>query len=153
MGFFDQLSKKAAETVQGAKDKTSKISSEMKLKSRFAEGKDKISLLYIEIGKEIYSNYTKGEEKITDSITGKCKEISNINDELRQINKELLAVRDIKICPSCGSQVPTNSEFCPKCGVKQVEVVEDVKKEAKEAEVVEVKDADTSEEKEEKKED
>ena len=51
MGFFDQIGKKAVETVQGAKDKTSKLSTEMKLKSQFADKKDKIILLYNEIGK------------------------------------------------------------------------------------------------------
>ena len=51
MGFFDQISKKAAETMQSAKDKTNKISSEMKLKSQFSEKKNRVSEIYYEIGK------------------------------------------------------------------------------------------------------
>lgn len=150
MGFFDQLGKKAAETVQGAKDKTAKISNEMKLKSKFSEKKDRISVLYVEIGKEIYSGYTKEEEKITETVKAKCKEISEINEELKNINKELLALKDIKVCSNCGGQVPVSSEFCPKCGAKQVEVVSEAKSDATETEVVEVKDTEKSEKEENK---
>lgn len=139
MGFFDQLSKKAAETVQGAKEKTSKISNEMKLKSQFSDKKDRIVVLYNEIGKEIYSNYTKGIENVTEEIKEKCKEISNINEELKAINTELLALKNIKICSSCGAQVPVNSEFCSKCGVKQVIVVESAPENA--TEVIKVEES------------
>ena len=142
MGFFDQLSKKAAETVQGAKEKTSKISNEMKLKSQFSDKKDRIVVLYNEIGKEIYSNYTKGIENITEEIKEKCKEISNINEELKTINTELLALKNIKICSSCGAQVPANSEFCSKCGVKQVTVVESAPQSA--TEVTKVEETETT---------
>ena len=132
MGFFDQISKKAAETVQGAKEKTSKFSSEMKLKSQFSDKKDRITVLYNEIGKEIYSNYTKGIENITETISNKCKEISNINEELKDINNQILSLKNIKICSSCGAQVMATSEFCPKCGTKQVTVVENAPQNATE---------------------
>ncbi|MBR2289516.1 MAG: zinc-ribbon domain-containing protein [Clostridia bacterium] len=124
MGFLDQLGKKASDTMQTAKDKTNKLSSEMKLKSQFAEKKDRITVLYSEIGKEAYNNYTKGINEITDVISGKLKEISDINEALKGINKELLALKGIKVCPSCGEQIPAGSEFCPKCGNKVVEVTD-----------------------------
>jgi len=140
MGFFDELTKKAAETVQGAKDKTNKLSNEVKLKSKVSDKKDRISVLYVEIGKEIYSNYEKGIENNTEAITSKCKEIVSINEELGELNKQLLALKDIKICSSCGAQVQVNSEFCPKCGVKQVTVVNSVHQNA---EVTDVKVSET----------
>ena len=139
MGFFDQLSKKASDTMQSAKDKTNKISTEMKLKSQFSEKKDRITVLYSEIGKEVYSNYTKGIKENSDVINEKLKEISDINEELKVINKELLALKGIKVCPSCGGQISVGSEFCPKCGNKVIEVAEAAPDTAKEAEVVEEK--------------
>ena len=123
MGFFDQIGKKAAETVQGAKDKTNKISNEMKLKSKLSEKKDRISLLHVEIGMEVHENFAKGIQNITESIISKCQEIDSIKNEINNINADLLALKDLKICQSCGSQVSTTSEFCPKCGAKQVAVV------------------------------
>jgi len=136
MGFLDQLSKKASDTMQTAKDKTNKISSEMKLKSQFSEKKERINTLYSEIGKEIYSNYTKGINEIPESVSQKAKEIADINEELKGINKEILALKGIKICTSCGGQIPVGSEFCPKCGSKVVEVAEKAPETATNAEVV-----------------
>ena len=135
MGFFDELGKKAAETMQGAKDKTAKFSNEMKLKSKLSERKDKITLLNVDIGKEVYSNYTKDMPFDTENIKNKCKEIM-------EINKELLALKDVKICTSCGGQVPVNSEFCPKCGEKQIKVTVNVNDGAKETEVVKVENVE-----------
>jgi len=124
MGFFDQLSKKASETMQGAKDKTNKISTEMKLKSKLSEKKDRINSLYSQIGQEVYVNYTNGSELISESISDKCKEIKELNEEMKSINAEILALKNIRVCPHCGAQVEANSEFCPKCGKKQDEAVE-----------------------------
>ena len=146
MGFFDQLSKKASDTMQSAKDKTNKISSEMKLKSQFSDKKDRITVLYSEIGKEVYNNFVKGINENTDVVTEKLKEISSINEELKGINKELLNLRGIKVCPSCGEQIPTGSDFCPKCGNKVVEVAESAPETAKEAEVTEEPKSEESKE-------
>lgn len=145
MGFFDQLSKKASDTMQSAKDKTNKISAEMKLKSQFSDKKDRITVLYSEIGKEVYSNYLKDINENTDVITEKLKEIANINEELKGINKELLALKGVRVCPSCGGQIPVGSEFCPKCGNKVVEVAENAPKNATPVEA-EIKEPETSEE-------
>ena len=137
MGFFDQISKKAAETMQTAKDKTSKISSEMKLKSQFSEKKNKINSLYAEIGKEVYSNFTKGIENTNETITIKCKEITGINDELKGINEELLKLSDMMVCTNCGEKIAANSEFCPKCGTKVVAISQTVPETAVETKVEE----------------
>lgn len=123
--------------MQSAKEKTSKISSEMKLKSQFSDKKDRIIVLYSEIGKEVYSNYVKGINENTESISAKLKEITDINEELRGINKEILALKGVKICSSCGSQIPVGSEFCPKCGNKVVEVTDKAPEEAKSVETQE----------------
>ncbi len=133
MGFLDQLGKKAVETVQGAKDKTTKISSEMKLKSQISEKEDRVFILYSEMGKEVYSNYEKGIENNTESIISKIKEISEIKDELKRLNDNLLALKDIKVCISCGEKVPADADYCPKCGVKQVVIVNNAPESAKEA--------------------
>ena len=137
MGFFDQLSKKASDTMQSAREKTSKISEEMKLKSKFSDKKDRITVLYSEIGKEVYSDYLKGITENSESVSGKLKEISDINEELKDINKKILELKGTKICPSCGGQIPSGSDFCPKCGNKVVEVAKETPTDAVPAEVIE----------------
>jgi len=122
MGFFEQLGKKASDTMQSAKEKTNKFSAEMKLKSQLSEKKEKVNALYCEIGKEIYNNYLKGITEVSDLVAGKTKEITALEEEIQSVNTELLAIKGIRICPNCGGQINTGSDFCPKCGNKVVEV-------------------------------
>lgn len=126
MGFFDEFGKKFSNTMKSAKDKTNKFSSEMKLKSKISEKQDKITVLYSEIGKEIYSNYLKGITSNTDIINEKLKNISNINEELKKINKEILSIKGIKVCAICGGEIPVDAEYCPKCGNKIIEITDKV---------------------------
>lgn len=135
MGFFDKLSEKASSTMQSAKEKTSKISAEMKLKSQLSDKKDRIAVLYSEIGKEVYNNSLKGINENSDIVLEKTKEISTLNEEINAINVELLTLKGIRICASCGEQIPVGSGFCPKCGSKIVEVTSEAPEAAKEAEV------------------
>lgn len=123
MGFFDQLGKKASDTMQSAKDKTSKLSAELKLKSQLADRKDRINVLYSEIGKEVYSDYQKGINENSQVVLEKLKEITETNERIEEINKEILKIKGVRICTSCGGQIPVGSDFCPKCGNKVVEVV------------------------------
>ena len=124
MGFFEQLGKKASDTMQSAKEKTNKFSAEMKLKSQLSDKKEKLTTLYCEIGKEVYNSYLKGITEVSNAVSEKAKEITTLEEEMQSINTELLAIKGIKICPNCGAQVTTGSEFCPKCGSKMSEVVE-----------------------------
>ena len=124
MGFFEQLGKKASDTMQSAKEKTNKFSAEMKLKSQLSEKKEKINAIYCEIGKAVHENFLKGITEVSDVISGKSNEISALDKEIQDLNAQLLAVKGIKICPNCGGQINVGSEFCPKCGKKVVEVAE-----------------------------
>ena len=54
MDFFNKLGKKTSEAYQTAKEKTTKLSGEIKLKSKISDYKDKIDCEYREIGKIVY---------------------------------------------------------------------------------------------------
>ncbi len=143
MGFFNDLGKKASEAYNVTKEKTTKLSGELKLKGKINECKNKIEDLQLEIGKIIYTEYkngTKGEND--EEISVKCEEISNLE-------------KDIKKCVSCNAELSLEMEFCSKCGTKQpkvekvevqTETVEDAT-EVTDVEVTEVKEEiQTSEE-------
>lgn len=152
MDFFNKLSKKTNEVYQGAKEKTVKISEEIKLKNKINEMKDSIKKEYLEIGKEVYAKISNGEDASKEEITPRCEEISRLNEEIEKLEANILALKNIKKCANCGAELEANAEFCSKCGTAQpkaeevkVEVTEeptDVEK----AEVTEVKDAEESEE-------
>ena len=153
MDFFNKLSKKTNEVYKGAKEKTVKISEEIKLKNKISEMKDKIKKEYLEIGKEVYAKISNGEEPSKDDITPRCEEISRLNEEIEKLETNILALKNIKKCVSCGAELEANAEFCSKCGASQpkiekveVEVAEEEPAEAEEAEVTEVKDAEENKE-------
>lgn len=144
MNFFDKLSKKASETYQLTKEKTSKISEELKLRNKINEAKGKIEDLYEELGKGIYNEYKTSEKY---EVETKCEEISNLEDQIAKLKMEILSIKDMKKCISCNEEIEMKDEYCSKCGAKQPEIEEKVEikeepEDAKEAEVVEVKDAE-----------
>ena len=75
MDFLKKIKEKANETYKFTKEKTTKISEELKFKNKINENKDKIEQLYIEIGKCVYKEF-KTEEKC-DVLNEKMEEIAN----------------------------------------------------------------------------
>jgi hypothetical protein len=158
MEFFNKLSKKASETYQITKEKTSQISGELKLKNKISETKLQIQEDYTEIGKLVYAAHKKGEEVSKDEVTPKCEEIARLEVEIEKAETEILALKKIKKCVGCGAELEEKDEFCSKCGKEQpkiekveVEVKDEVSNEAKEAEVTDVKDVESAETKSENK--
>ena len=152
MDFFNKLGKKTNEVYQGAKEKTVKLSEEIKLKNKINDLKEKINKEYLEIGKAVYEKMKNGEDASKEEIIPRCDEISRLSEEAERLHANILALKNIKKCVSCGAELEYKAEFCSKCGTAQpkveeekVEVAEEPS-EAKEAEVTEVKDAEDSKE-------
>ena len=123
MGFFNDLGKKASEAYNVTKEKTTKISGELKQKAKINECKNKIEEIEVEIGILYYEDYKaglKGEKN--DEITAKCEEITKLEEEIKKAEEEILAIKDIKKCVECGAELNINVEFCSKCGAKQPEI-------------------------------
>ena len=142
MDFFNKLGKKASETYQATKEKASNLSDELKLRGKISDQKDIIEKLYKEIGKTVYEDVKDVKDVSRNAVVSKCDDISKAKDEIAKLETEILAVKKIKKCAECGTELDINAEYCSKCGkeqpkVEKVEVVEEPK-EAKDAEVSEV---------------
>lgn len=148
MEFFDKLSKKASETYKFTKDKTTKISGELKLKGKINDLKSKIEDVYKEIGKIVYEELKSGTDVSKEEVNAKCEEIKSMQEEIEKLNIEILKIKNIKKCINCGAELELDVKFCSKCGKEQPEEVKDIEVKAEEpanaepAEVVEVKNAD-----------
>ena len=44
-----------------------------------------------------------------------CGEIGKANQELEQIRTDLQLLKQIKVCPSCGSENSSDARFCSQC--------------------------------------
>ena len=124
MDFFNNLGKKASEALKTTKEKTTKISGELKLKSKITDYKSKITDLKKEIGSIIYEEF-KNESKLgeNEEIAKKCGEIAELETNIKLAEEEILALKDIKKCISCGAELSIDMEYCSKCGTKQPEIV------------------------------
>ena len=146
MDFFNKLGKKASQTYQATKEKATNISDELKLRGKISEQKDKIEKLFKEIGETVYNEVKDEKDVSREAIVEKCDEISKAKDEISKLESEILAVKKMKKCTNCGTELDIKAEFCSKCGKEQpkVEKVE-IKTEpvqAENAEVVEVADVE-----------
>lgn len=125
MGFFDNLSKKATETYKNTTDKTSRMAREMKLKSYINENKNKIEKVYTEIGRKVHEMYVRGTtEEIREYIKPELDEIDAITKKIDNMNNEIRAINNIKLCDKCFAEIGLNAKFCPQCGAVQEEKVE-----------------------------
>lgn len=144
MEFFNKLGKKASQTYQATKEKATNLSDELKLKGKISEKKEKMEKLYKEIGEIVFNEVKDGKDASRDVILPKCDEISKIKDEISKLEAEILAVKKMKKCTNCGTEMDINAEFCSKCGKEQPKVEKiEIKEEptqAENAEVVEVTD-------------
>jgi len=149
MGFFNDLGKKASEAYNVTKEKTSKLSGELKLKGKINEFKNKIEDIEFEIGKIVYAEFKTGtKDQNEEEIKAKCEEIVGLENDIKKAEEDILALKDIKKCVSCGAEISKDMEFCSKCGTKQPEiekveeVVEETVTEEKEEETKTEEDAD-----------
>lgn len=53
-------------------------------------------------------------------------QIDTTLEELKDLNKQLLTIRGMKLCAGCGHEIPVNMAFCPNCGTKQPEMAQPV---------------------------
>jgi ribosomal protein L40E len=122
MGFFDNLSKKATETYKNTTDKTNRMAREMKLKSYIGENKNKIERIYTEIGRKVYEKHNEGKiGEIEEYIKPELDEIAEVTRKIENMNSEIRAINNLKLCDKCFAEIGLDSKFCPKCGAKQEE--------------------------------
>ena len=114
MGFLDKV-KGAA---QDAKEKTNEIIEVNKVNKQIGQQEDSIKEAYVLMGKQVYSDFTNGEE-LTPELKEKCEGIVSAKETIDELKNKILILKNIKVCPSCKTEMPLDIAFCPKCGTKQ----------------------------------
>lgn len=136
MEFLDKLGKKASEAYKITADKTGKLAKETKLKFKIGDLRTKISDLYEEIGKKVYEAHIREDEEEKDGIKEElkslCVKIDVLSDEIEDLLKQCLELKDRKQCKNCYTEMDKEYEYCPKCGAKQDEMSENKQEESEE---------------------
>ena len=120
MDFFDKLGKKASDTYKVTADKTGKLAREAKLRIKMNEDKAEINALYKQIGKKVYEKHVIDDIiNIKEELEEECTKIDILSQEIENILKEILMLKDKKKCQSCFEQIDKDAQYCPRCGTKQ----------------------------------
>ncbi len=119
MDFFDKLGEKATQTYKVTAEKTGKLAREAKLRIKMNEDKVEINELYKQIGKKVYEKHVIDDIiNIKEELEEECTKIDILSQEIENMLKEILMLRDKKQCPSCFEQIDKEAQYCPKCGTK-----------------------------------
>jgi hypothetical protein len=130
---LSKIAKSVGDSAVTVAKKSGEVVEITKLNASISAENDKIKILYEEIGEEVYAKYKQGETVI-DAMLGKCEEIQQISQNLDCIKQRILEIKDIKLCPGCGSKIEYSVLFCPMCGEKQpIQAPKPTKEELEEA--------------------
>lgn len=120
---FEGFSKITKGIGQGAKAATKMAGDTMeitKFRKDIAANRADIDKLYLEIGKNVYEKY-RASTLIEEELIGMCRDIDEIHNEINELEKKVLELKNLKKCPGCGNELAKDSQFCPDCGTKQDE--------------------------------
>lgn len=126
MDFIKDISRKLTETAKVAAKKSSEMVEVTKLNMNIGSEEDKISKAYAEMGKMVCESFEKGEE-IPESFKELCEKVSGIKENISKMKQQILKLKNIKICPSCGTELECEVAYCSKCGTKQEIILPDDK--------------------------
>lgn len=101
-------------------DKAENVAGQTKLKFAISDTEGKIKDFYAEIGKKVYSSYTRGEW-VDDEIEEKCKKIDTLINEVNSLHDKLSQLRESVKCPECSEYNDKENMFCSKCGARMEE--------------------------------
>jgi RNA polymerase subunit RPABC4/transcription elongation factor Spt4 len=115
MSFFNKLKQGVSDAGQKAKISVEVTRLKMQIQAKQNTVKEKCSF----IGSIIYTAYEKGEQPfINQDIAETCKEISQIQDEIKLIQSKIYELNGEKNCEVCNQIMPFDSKFCQSCGNK-----------------------------------
>lgn len=115
MNFWDDISRKISQGTKAVTQKSGELFEIAKVKMDVASEKEKISDLYEEIGKFIYSDYKKGNVK-QEEIIEKCHLIDELNYKVKMLNQKVVQIRGGSLCRKCGEVVEASQRYCHVCG-------------------------------------
>lgn len=95
------------------KDKAEDLVNTTKIKNQMNDKQQEIQDDFTTLGKNYYQKYGNDQ---TGEFYEICQKITLGIAQIEQLNQELLNLKNVKICPNCGSENDKASLFCGECG-------------------------------------
>lgn len=115
MAFFDDLSNKVTKLGKDVSQKTKSFTGSVQLNSQINEQKKNQSRLFEELGRMAYQNE---EIRTRSEFAELAGMIQNAENTIKELEVQLSVTKGEVQCKNCGSFVPSDNAFCPKCGTK-----------------------------------
>ena len=112
MAFFNDLGAKLTTAGQKTMQKANDMTDTAKLTMRTNELNRAVQELYTKLGEQYYA--LCGEQP-AGGLEDLCGEIARNKEELQKVRMEIQRIKQIKVCPNCGSENPSDASFCNKC--------------------------------------
>jgi ribosomal protein L40E len=119
MAIFDSLSTKLSAASQKAVQKANDVADQTKMSIRTSEINKNIQELYAKLGEE-YFNACNGEPM--EALSGTYGEIKTAKAELEEISTKIQRIKQVKVCPTCGTENSGDTAFCGQCGTQLPEL-------------------------------
>ncbi len=110
------LLEKAQESVRGGTEL-------VRLNSQLSAEEKTIEKTYLEIGKKYVELHAEEKEA---AFAEFLHIIEQSQENIKNYRNQILILKGIRLCPNCGSEVPSGSAFCSSCGTPMPKDVADM---------------------------
>ena len=120
MAFLEEFGKKVSQTSQDAIKKTKSVAESAKINSQISAENKIVWDNITKLGERYYELFRdEPDEKLSEIVDA----IKNAQLKISEYELQLLKLKGIERCPSCGAQVNDSAAFCVSCGTKLPEPV------------------------------
>lgn len=115
--YVENAKKAVALATKKVVRKSAEVYGTAKISLKISALKSDVDEKYCQIGKIAYKSY-KGENVSSDAADVLFGELDSIYEKISELSAKLAEMKNVRTCPSCGSEISDNSTFCAECGEK-----------------------------------
>lgn len=112
-----KLKKNAAKVTKNVMQKTNDAVSQTKLSFAINETESKLSELYEDMGRSVYSDYLKSGE-VSRDMAERCFQADKLLAEISDLKEKIAELKHSVKCPGCGEYNKDGSSYCSACGTE-----------------------------------
>ena len=106
----------AVKTAENVSSKATDVYNTSKTNLKIFDLTTDIEVIYKEIGRLIYAAHIN-EETSTEILDEMLETIDAKKRQIEELRETIASEKDTKVCPSCGRENASDSNFCSGCGL------------------------------------
>jgi len=116
MSFFDKLSNSVSDTAKSLGKKSTDLMEVSKLKASIRKREEEIAMLFEEMGQYVYGRLRRLNYISREELEPLLTKIEKLEEEIKNLEKLILDIKQIKYCEHCEIEVEDDARYCPLCG-------------------------------------